>query len=187
MVAFWQSGWFLRQGSLIPDRCLTVRSAYQTREMIHNPRPPCPVSLTELITLGYLSENDVSPDGHVDESRRCSAEQQFLQTRPRTAPPERRRRPLRHPPPPPPTSRPQTARGSSAHFHRIHIRREVKGTNDKIPARLVLDTCCICYTNSKDHAIVPCFHMCVCSACSQRIHQCPMCRGPVDRIQRIFM
>ena len=49
--------------------------------MIHTPRPPRPVSLAELITLGYLSENDVSPDGHVDESRRCRAEQQFLQNR----------------------------------------------------------------------------------------------------------
>ena len=159
--------------------------------MIQTPRPPCPVSLAELITLGYLTENDVSPDGHVDESRRCRAEQQFLQTRPRTAPVERRRRTPRtphtpHVRPPPPSSRPQTARGSSAHFHRIHVRRDVQGT-DKIPVRFVLDTCCICYTNSKDHAIVPCFHMCVCSACSQRIHQCPMCRGPVDRIQRIFM
>lgn len=159
--------------------------------MIQTPRPPCPVSLAELITLGYLTENDVSPDGHVDESRRCRAERQFLQSRPRTAPPERHRRPPRTPSTPhvrqpPPVSRPHTTRGSSAHFHRIHVRRDVQGT-DKIPVRFVLDTCCICYTNSKDHAIVPCFHMCVCSACSQRIHQCPMCRGPVDRIQRIFM
>lgn len=159
--------------------------------MVQTPRPPCPVSLAELITLGYLSESDVSPDGRVDDSRRLGAEQQFLQTRPRTAPPEQRHRSPRnpHPPnmrPPPPASRPQTARGSSAHVHRMHVRRDVQGA-DKVPVRFVLDTCCICYSNSKDHAIVPCFHMCVCSACSQRIHQCPMCRGPVERIQRIFV
>ena len=158
--------------------------------MIQTPRPPRPVSLAELITLGYLSESDVSPDGYVDESRRCRAERQFVQNRPRTAPPERRRNsPRDHPPPrvrPPPASRPQTARGSSAHVHRIHIRRDVQGT-DKMPVRFVLDTCCICYSNSRDHAIVPCFHMCVCSACAQRIQQCPMCRGPVERIQRIYI
>lgn len=151
--------------------------------MIHTPRTPRPVSLSELITLGYLTESDVLPGGHVDESRRCRAEEQFLATRPRSAPPRPPRRPPRAPQPPP--SRPQTARGSSAHVHRIHVRRDVQGT-DKIPVRLVLDTCCICYTNEKDHAVVPCFHMCVCVGCSKRIHQCPICRGPVDRIQRIF-
>ena len=169
---------------LVPRRQQSKKT-YQTKEMIPTPRPPCPVSLAELITLGYLSESDVTTDGHVDESRRCSAEHQFLQTRPRTAPPDRRRR-TPHVRPPPPASRPQTTRGSSAHVHRIHVRRDVQGA-DKIPMRFVLDTCCICYSNSKDHAIVPCFHMCVCSVCSKRIHQCPICRGPVDRIQRIFM
>ena len=150
-----------------------VQKTYQPKAMIQTPRPPCDVSLAELITLGFLSESDVSPDGHVDESRRCRAEQQFFQARPHTAPPERHRRPPRNsrPPyvrPPLPDSRPQTVRGSSAHVHRIHVRRDVQGT-EKTPVHFVLDTCCICYSNLKDHAIVPCFHMCVCSACSRRI------------------
>lgn len=149
--------------------------------MIHTPRPPCPVSLTELITLGYLSENDVLPGGNVDESRRRQAEQLFLATSPRSAPSRPLRRPPRAPPP-----RPQTARVSGARVHRIHVRRDVQAM-DKVPMRLVLDTCCICLTNEKDQAVVPCFHMCVCSGCSTRIRQCPMCRGPVERIQRIFV
>ena len=152
-------------------------------ETMPSPRPPHPVSLAELLTLGYLSESDVSPDGHVEESRRYRAEQQFLQTRPRSASHERPLRNL-HARPPSSAPRPQLAGGSSAHFHRV--RRRVQET-DRIPAAVAPDTCCICYTNSKDHAIVPCFHMCVCSVCSQRIRQCPMCRGSIKRIQRIFI
>lgn len=151
--------------------------------MIHTPRSPRPVSLTDLIALGFLSEEDVMPGGRVDETRRCRAEEAYIASRPRTATVQRRPRPQEthrsH-------SRPQTARGSSAHIHRIHVRREVQGTN-KVPTRFVLDTCCICYTNAKDHAVVPCYHMCVCVNCAQRIQQCPMCRGPVSRIQKIFL
>lgn len=163
--------------------CVKKRVYVPTKGMFHTPRPPRPVSLAELITLGYLSESDVLPGGHVDESRRSHAEHQFLANRPRSAPSRPTRRPIRVLPL---VSRPQTVRGSSAHVHRVHLRRDVQGT-DRVPMRLVLDTCCICYTNAKDHAVVPCFHMCVCIECSRRIQQCPMCRGSVDRIQRIFI
>jgi hypothetical protein len=167
-----------------------IKQICRTNEkMIQTPRSPRPVSLSELVTLGYLAESDVSPGGHVDESRRCRAEQRFLATRPHTAPQTRRVR-LTPPQVPPITPqaplRSRTARGSSAHVHRIHVRRDVQGT-DKLPIHVALDTCCICYSNVKDHAVAPCYHMCVCSTCSQRINQCPMCRGPVDRIQRIFV
>lgn len=158
--------------------------------MTHTPRSPRPVSLVELITHGYLSESDVLPGGGVNESRRCRAEQLYLETRPATAPHVARhaRRPPRvqQPPTPRPPPRPQTARGTSAHVHRIHVRRDAHGS-DKIPTRFVFDTCCICFNRTKDHAVVPCFHMCVCRACSERIQRCPICRGPVDRIQRIFV
>ena len=154
--------------------------------MVNIPRPPAMASLAELVMLGYISETDVSYGGHVSDSTRLEAERryaEFQRSRPESAPPRpylRRQQPI------PPTPRAQTARISSAHVHRIQIRRDNIGS-ERVPTRTALDTCCICYTNPRDHAVVPCFHMCLCKWCSQRITSCPICRGPSERIQRIYV
>ncbi len=160
--------------------CVKKKLTECTKPCAMVPRPPRPVSLVELITLGYLAEEDVLPGGHVEEGRRRCAELQYLSSRPRTA--TARGEPARRP-----ERRPWTARGRTtvAHVHRVHVRRDVQGT-DRIPARLVVDTCCICLAHSRDHAVVPCFHMCVCAICAARIQRCPLCRGPAERIQRIY-
>lgn len=126
--------------------------------MVRLARAPRPVSLAELLTLGYLSESDVRPGGHVDAATRRCAERDFLQAREVGV-----RAPV---PPRVPPRAVEVVRGDSPVAH---------------------ECCCVCLANRKDRAVVPCFHMCVCAACSRRIRQCPVCRGPIDRLQRIFM
>ena len=53
--------------------------------------------------------------------------------------------------------------------------------------------CCICQVRPVMCAMVPCGHWCVCDTCGRRAHQgrreertCPLCRGQVDRVVRIF-
>ena len=53
--------------------------------------------------------------------------------------------------------------------------------------------CCICQARPATRAMVPCGHWCVCDTCGRRAHQgrreertCPLCRGQVDRVVRIF-
>jgi hypothetical protein len=47
--------------------------------------------------------------------------------------------------------------------------------------------CVVCFDAPKDHAIVPCMHMCVCEACAQLLRdRCPVCRGPIERIVHVF-
>jgi len=51
------------------------------------------------------------------------------------------------------------------------------------------DRCCICLTNPKTHAIQPCGHCCLCPTCVSRVEnrgKCPICRGDVERVQRIY-
>lgn len=146
---------------------------------MNTPRAPCQVSLAELVTMGFISEDAVQENGHVDERIRSAAEREYLQRiprRPTTAPPSSRRpRPL-----------PRTTRTSSAHVHRIQVRQANVG-EQRTPRRTVVDTCCICYTNDRDHAVDPCFHLCVCAACAQRITRCPICREDVVQMRRIYM
>lgn len=160
--------------------------------MLVTPRAPRQVSLAQLLACGLIEESEVHVDGHVNESVRVRAEQQFLSLNPPSPPAApRRRRPSTAPhrrhnvqiPQPPPL--PLSSRTSSAHVHRIHVRRDNTGS-DRVPKRTSLDTCCICYTKDRDHAIAPCFHMCVCVTCAQRITACPMCRGEVIQIHRIY-
>lgn len=46
--------------------------------------------------------------------------------------------------------------------------------------------CYICFSGARDHAINPCFHMCVCVTCAARLTQCPMCRATIRSVHRIY-
>ena len=52
--------------------------------------------------------------------------------------------------------------------------------------------CVVCMDRRKQHAMVPCMHMCACEACAQRLlaartPQCPGCRTPLQRSTRVFV
>lgn len=49
------------------------------------------------------------------------------------------------------------------------------------------NACVVCLSKASDHACVPCFHLCVCRDCGTRLGRCPMCRGHVERMQRVFV
>ena len=52
--------------------------------------------------------------------------------------------------------------------------------------------CVICLSRAKTHVILPCMHKCVCAECSRLISSkpldasCPMCRGGVQLVARVF-
>ena len=55
------------------------------------------------------------------------------------------------------------------------------------------DVCCVvCYTNKKDWMARPCNHVCLCSECAtENIHHlhghCPMCRGMISGVERVYL
>ena len=51
--------------------------------------------------------------------------------------------------------------------------------------------CVVCMDAPKNHFIRPCMHMCTCEACTQQLQEqgaqsCPVCRGPIEGIERVF-
>merc|ERR1712154_322412 len=50
--------------------------------------------------------------------------------------------------------------------------------------------CTICMNNPSDHIIVPCGHQCGCKQCLVTLKQnggkCPICRGPINVIQKVY-
>jgi hypothetical protein len=51
--------------------------------------------------------------------------------------------------------------------------------------------CCICLTQLKCMVVIPCGHICLCGACAtasqeRRIISCPICKGNIQGIFRIF-
>ena len=51
--------------------------------------------------------------------------------------------------------------------------------------------CVVCMDAPKSHVIRPCMHMCTCEACTQQLQEqgaqsCPVCRGPIEGIERVF-
>jgi hypothetical protein len=49
--------------------------------------------------------------------------------------------------------------------------------------------CIMCLSERATHAVVPCGHMVVCETCSgqARLEQCPLCRGTVAQLMRVFI
>jgi hypothetical protein len=49
--------------------------------------------------------------------------------------------------------------------------------------------CVLCLSERATHAVVPCGHMVVCGACAgqARLEQCPLCRGAVAQLMRVFV
>jgi hypothetical protein len=65
---------------------------------------------------------------------------------------------------------------------------------NEVPAPQVEDQmlCVVCLDERKQHAMVPCMHMCACEACAQRLlaapaPHCPVCRTPIERSTRVFV
>jgi hypothetical protein len=51
--------------------------------------------------------------------------------------------------------------------------------------------CVVCMDAAKDRAVRPCMHVCVCETCAQllmleRTPRCPVCREPIQHIERVF-
>jgi hypothetical protein len=51
--------------------------------------------------------------------------------------------------------------------------------------------CVVCFDAPKDHAIVPCGHVCVCASCAEqltttRTPMCPVCRAPILQTLKLF-
>nr|XP_053641043.1 mitochondrial E3 ubiquitin protein ligase 1-like [Cherax quadricarinatus] len=62
------------------------------------------------------------------------------------------------------------------------VRREAQG-ND-LPESLMCVICC----GIRDVLLVPCYHVCVCSECAQKLEPraCPVCRADIESIQPVF-
>jgi hypothetical protein len=66
------------------------------------------------------------------------------------------------------------------------IIREIKGKD--VPTEDMEKACAICFDNVKNCVVLPCAHMCMCGACatSYAAPTCPVCRGKVESIIRVF-
>ena len=162
---------------------------------LRTPRIPSQTSVSQLFILGLLDYDDVNRDGTVSEHSRVLAERQYTElhntrtTRPATTHPLRRSRVIE-------VQRPSTSRNTydntSSHITRIKCLKkltvnEIDSLKNLEKRQLKLEACCICYGRTKSHAIVPCFHLCVCEDCGKKINRCPLCREPATTIQKIYI
>lgn len=47
--------------------------------------------------------------------------------------------------------------------------------------------CVICWGAKTDTAIDPCGHLCLCASCAASVNSCPVCRGPVGKLLKVFI
>ena len=50
--------------------------------------------------------------------------------------------------------------------------------------------CCVCLDDEKTMVVVPCGHKCMCEPCATQLQKqgahCPLCRGPMVRVTRVY-
>jgi hypothetical protein len=47
--------------------------------------------------------------------------------------------------------------------------------------------CSICLDGDAEYAVVPCGHRCLCASCIKAVSECPMCRGAITAVLRVFI
>ena len=46
--------------------------------------------------------------------------------------------------------------------------------------------CKVCFDSSMDCAIVPCGHVATCNSCTQKINECVICRGKIEKVIKLY-
>ena len=47
--------------------------------------------------------------------------------------------------------------------------------------------CAICLDGNAEYAVVPCGHRCLCASCIKAVSECPVCRGAMTAVLRVFI
>jgi hypothetical protein len=47
--------------------------------------------------------------------------------------------------------------------------------------------CAICFDDDAEFAVIPCGHRCLCASCIKAVSECPVCRGAMTAILRVFV
>ena len=47
--------------------------------------------------------------------------------------------------------------------------------------------CAICLDDNAEYAVVPCGHRCLCASCIKAVSECPVCRGAMTAVLRVFI
>ena len=70
--------------------------------------------------------------------------------------------------------------------------QQVQAQLGEPPAAPAEETLCVvCFDAPKDHAFVPCCHVCVCGACAEQLTKtrtptCPVCRRAIRETMKVF-
>lgn len=58
--------------------------------------------------------------------------------------------------------------------------------NREEPQGVKKDECVVCMDATKSVILIPCWHYCLCEGCADEVKSCPICRGVIERVQKIF-
>jgi hypothetical protein len=82
-------------------------------------------------------------------------------------------------------------RGSHSMLHDLEFSKRTREKEDKIKAEAM--QCRVCLNKPRCMLILPCNHLAICEECSVQLAaaaaspQCPMCRGPIDKTQKVYV
>ena len=132
------------------------------------PNKPKDISLWELVKYNYISEHDIDIYGKVDDT---VYERALREYKSELGNSNNKRKQLLN------IKIPKLVSTNNSHINNIKLMKQAINENREIQER---DLCCICLTNNITHIFIPCYHLCCCRICANKIDKCPKCRTKIE-------
>tara|TARA_Y100000816_G_scaffold246976_1_gene195512 strand:- start:799 stop:1299 length:501 start_codon:yes stop_codon:yes gene_type:complete len=158
---------------------------------IRIPNIPKKISLWDLVRFNYINDNQINPNGKVDDDVYESAVRNFIRdfgdgnrrlvnnNRPRTVPSNNRVREQRRRT----NDESEKKQSGCSHVNNIRLMRDAINDNRKLQEK---EKCCMCLTNNPTYIFLPCFHLCSCFECADKVNTCPKCRTIIREKRRVW-
>jgi len=63
---------------------------------------------------------------------------------------------------------------------------KIQSKEDKNDSDDDANSCVVCFDNPVEVVLLECGHLCLCSECSQKMNMCPVCRGSISRVVKVY-
>lgn len=145
------------------------------------PNKPKNISLWELVQYNYISENDIDINGKVNDTIYERALRNYISeigdlniNRPRSIQTQYVQ---------PNVKSISIKPGSASHINNVRLMKNAIDENRELQEK---ENCCMCLTNKISYIFIPCYHVCSCRICANKVNRCPKCRENIQTRHRVW-
>ena len=67
------------------------------------------------------------------------------------------------------------------------LRRQLHQANEQLSMERDKSLCVVCLDKTREMNLKPCNHCCLCSSCSRRLRECPVCKERIIKAEKVYL